>query len=91
MPHNRFSCLKPTDTTDTSGNAYKVPGRNNRFSHSSKKPNSRWQRSKSPEKNSRFPAPEKRNNFVRNSRDSREHARRKPKENMMVSRMASSS
>ena len=72
MPHNRFSCLKPTDTTDTSGNAYKAPGRNNRFSHSSKKTNSRWQRSKSPEKNSRFPTPENRNNFVKNQRDGRD-------------------
>tara|TARA_X000000368_G_scaffold333959_1_gene271350 strand:+ start:363 stop:995 length:633 start_codon:yes stop_codon:yes gene_type:complete len=72
MSHNRFSCLKPTNTPDLSGNAYKVPGRNNRFSHSSKKTNSRWQRSKSPEKNSRFPAPEKRNNFVKNQRDGRD-------------------
>ena len=38
----------------------------------SKKTNSRWQRSKSPEKKSRFPAPEKKNNFVRSSRDSRD-------------------
>ena len=55
MSHNRFSCLKPTNSSDPSGNRYKAPGRNNRFSNPTKKQNSRWRRSKSPEKNSRFP------------------------------------
>ena len=63
MSNSRFSCLAPPTNPDPSGNAYKAPGRHNRFS-SNKKVNSRWKRSKSPEKNSRFPTPERRNNFV---------------------------
>ena len=31
MSHNRFSCLKPTNSSDPSGNRYKAPGRQNRF------------------------------------------------------------
>ena len=80
MSHNRFSCLKPTNSSDPSGNRYKAPGRNNRFSNPPKKQNSRWRRSKSPEKNSRFPAPEKRNKFVKSSRDNRD-SRDKPRYN----------
>ena len=72
MSHNRFSCLKPPTSSDLSGNAYKAPGRNNRFSNPTRNTNSRWKRSKSPEKKSRFPAPEKKNNFVRSSRDTRD-------------------
>ena len=72
MSHNRFSCLKPTNSSDLSGNAYKAPGRPNRFSNPPRNTNSRWKRSKSPEKKSRFPAPEKKNNFVRSSRDTRD-------------------
>lgn len=75
MSHNRFSCLKPTNSSDPSGNRYKAPGRNNRFSNPPKPQNSRWRRSKSPEKKSRFPAPERRNNFVKSSRDNRDKPR----------------
>ena len=66
MSHSRFNCLKPTTSPDPSGNKYQAPGpgRYNRFSNPPKKQNSRWRRSKSPEKNSRFPTPERRNNFV---------------------------
>ena len=67
MSHNRFSCLKPTNSSDPSGNKYKAPGRNNRFSNPPRNTNSRWRRSKSPDKSSRFPAPERRNNFVAKS------------------------
>ncbi len=64
MSNSRFSCLAPPTNSDPSGNAYKAPGRHNRFSsNDNKKMNSRWNRSKSPEKNSRFPSIEKSNNF----------------------------
>ena len=80
MSRNRFSCLKPTNSSDLSGNRYKAPGRSNRFSNPPRNTNSRWKRSKSPERKSRFPAPEKKNNFVRSSRDTRD-SRDKPRYN----------
>ena len=46
---NRFSCLKPTEDNSTVNNQ---SNRTNRFQSPPKVTNSRWQRSKSPEKNS---------------------------------------
>ena len=43
---NRFKCLKTNDNDDK----YAPPGRNNRFQQKRPQVNSRWQRSKSPEK-----------------------------------------
>jgi len=66
--HNRFSCLKPTGSTDSSGNKYNPPGSRNKFKRP-QKTNTRWKRSKSPEKNSRFPKPESGNSFTKPKRD----------------------
>ena len=67
MSNNRFSCLKPPDSIDSSGNP--VYGSRNKFKRP-KKTNSRWKRSPSPEtKNSRFPPPESSNSFTKPKRD----------------------
>ena len=50
---NRFSCLKPTEDNST------VNNRTNRFQGPSKVINSRWQRSKSPEKRNAFTKPQR--------------------------------
>ena len=68
MSNNRFSCLKPTNSTDSSGNKYNPPGSRNKFKRP-QKTNTRWRRSKSPEKNSRFPKPESVNSFTKPKRD----------------------
>ena len=66
MSNNRFSCLKPPDSIDSSGNP--VYGSRNKFKRP-KKTNSRWKRSPSPEKNSRFPTPQSSNSFTKPKRD----------------------
>ena len=63
MSNNRFSCLKPSDS---SGNS--VYGSRNKFKRP-KKTNSRWRRSPSPEKNSRFPPPQSSNSFTKPKRN----------------------
>ena len=50
---NRFKCLKTNDNDDKD-NKYAPPGRNNRFQQKRPQVNSRWQRSKSPEKKNTF-------------------------------------
>ena len=50
---NRFKCLKTNDNDDK----YAPPGRNNRFQQKRPQVNSRWQRSKSPEKKNTFSVP----------------------------------
>ena len=54
---NRFKCLKTNDNDDK----YAPPGRNNRFQQKRSQVNSRWQRSKSPEKKNTFSGPPRRN------------------------------
>ena len=53
---NRFKCLKTNDNDDKD-NKYAPPGRNNRFQQKRPQVNSRWQRSKSPEKKNTFSGP----------------------------------
>ena len=55
---NRFKCLKPTDADNNDTNNSKYRG--NRF-NKPKQVNSRWQRSKSPEKRNAFTKPHTRN------------------------------
>ena len=55
---NRFKCLKPTDADNNDTNNSKYRG--NRF-NKPKQVNSRWQRSKSPEKRNAFTNPNNRN------------------------------
>ena len=55
---NRFKCLKPTDADNNDTNDSKYRG--NRF-NKPKQVNSRWQRSKSPEKRNAFTKPTTRN------------------------------
>ena len=74
MSHNRFSCLKPTGSTDSSGNKYNPPGSRNNFKRP-QKTNSRWKRSKSPERNSRFPKPESSNSFTKPKRNNNQDNR----------------
>ena len=55
---NRFKCLKTDDNKDNKDNKNISSDRSNRFQKKSPQVNSRWQRSKSPEKRNSFTKPQ---------------------------------